>query len=278
LDISIEERAMSDYAMWAGFVIAGLCTLTGCAAGGDILGEHEPGTMLLVSLGGVGGENVGTHFVGEGLTDAGVPCRVVAYPWSRGAGGLFFCDLSDIEGNRRIAAELADTLCRFRDMHPAVPLVLVGHSGGTAMVVFTLEALPEGVAVDHVFLLGPAFSPAYNLAPALRHVRGHVLSTSSPADFVVLGLGTRVFGTMDRRHEQAAGKVGLRLPENLSAEDRAEYRKVRQARWSWPWLLEGHYGGHFAWSTPWFAKQYIAPVLLGEAIPDIYEPVLAPEP
>lgn len=256
---------------------AALCAAAGCATSRDLLSDCKPGRTLVISLGGVGGETVGTDFLRDGLEGAGVDCRVVAWPWSRGLAGLYIHDLWDVEDNRRRAGELAQAIDEFRSRHTDRPILLVGHSGGTAIAVFTLEALSPGIMVDQVILLAPALSGQYNLAPALRHVRQRLWSTCSPVDAVILGAGTRLLGTMDRRYEPAAGRDGLRLPDHLSAEDRTEYHKVYQARWSWPWVFDGHYGGHFGWSTPWFARQYLAPILVGGQAPDIFEPLIGQE-
>jgi pimeloyl-ACP methyl ester carboxylesterase len=252
-----------------------LCLAAGCSPDKPALPADLCDKPLVISLGGVGGETVGADCLRDGLASACGECQVVAWPWSRGLEGVYLLDLCDLEGNRRRAAELARQIEAFRAARPETPITLVGHSGGTAIAVFALEELAPEVQVEDVVLLGPALSPEYNLAPALRHVRGHLLSTCSAADVVLLGAGTRTFGTMDRRYQVAAGHDGLRLPPDASVEDREQYRKVLQARWNWSWLLRGHYGGHFMWSTPWFAEQYVAPLVTRGDVPLIFEPLTA---
>ena len=62
-----------------------------------------------------------------------------------------------------------------------------------------------------VFLLASALSPEYDLSKALGHVRGKVYVFTSPGDSLVLGTGTRLFGTIDGIKSDAAGLNGLRL-------------------------------------------------------------------
>ena len=61
-------------------------------------------------------------------------------------------------------------------------------------------------------LLSPALSPTYDLAPALSAVRREMVVFWSPLDVIVLGLGTRIFGTIDRIKTVSAGLVGFRGP------------------------------------------------------------------
>ena len=87
----------------------------------------------------------------------------------------------------------------------------MGKSGGTGLVVRALEGLPED-SVEAAVLLSPALSPGYDLSRALRAVRREMVVFWSPLDLFVLGLGTRIFGTVDRVNSVSAGLVGFRPP------------------------------------------------------------------
>ena len=60
---------------------------------------------------------------------------------------------------------------------------------------------------------------------------------------------------------------------DLSPGDRADYRRLRQAKWDAALLATGHLGGHMGWSSTAFAREFIAPVLRGEEPPPIFKPV-----
>ena len=86
-----------------------------------------------------------------------------------------------------------------------------GSRAGLGVMVKALEELDEE-SVERVVLLAPALSPGYDLTPSLRAVRGDVVVFWSPYDVIILGAGTRLFGTIDRRPERRrrAGRLRRR--------------------------------------------------------------------
>ena len=129
---------------------------------------------LVVSLDGVGGYDWGPRWIRAGLDEAGIKSAIVIYDWSQGPAGLWVGDLVDEQRNRESAQDLARIITSYMATKPGRPVTLIGHSGGTAVVVWALEALPAGVKVDRVILLAPALAPDYNLAPACAASRPHV--------------------------------------------------------------------------------------------------------
>src|SRR5439155_5076711 len=111
----------------------------------------------------------------------------------------------------------------FRGEHPTAAVFLVGKSGGTGLVVKALEHLPDD-AVEAAVLISPALSPTYDLTRALRAVRREMVVFWSPLDVIVLGVGTRIFGTIDRIKTVSAGMVGFRPPAAGEEDRRAQYR------------------------------------------------------
>ena len=88
----------------------------------------------------------------------------------------------------------------------------------------------------------------------------------SPLDMVVLGLGTRIFGTVDRVNSVSAGLVGFRPPGGLDEGGRLQYRKLRQVRWRPGMAGTGYLGGHVGPDSPAFLRKYVLPLLtVGEA-------------
>jgi hypothetical protein len=222
---------------------------------------------LVLSLDGVGGYNWLPRWLRQGLDDGGVPAAIVIYKWSVGPLGLWLTDLVVYRRNRQKAAALARKIAEYRERMPGRPVTLIGHSGGGAMAAFTLESLPAGVQVDRALLLAPALSPRYNLAPALRGVRDTAYATHSWIDFGLMGLGTLVCGTMDRRHSPSAGLVGFRLPRDLSDDDRRQYAKLRQIGWRPGLIRDGNLGDHSGCTNIPFSRRVLAPIVLGRTDP-----------
>ena len=215
----------------------------------------------------MGGYNWGPRWLRRGLDQAGVKAAIVIYDWTVGPAGMFLADLVWESRNRAVAADLADTIAAYSKAMPGRSVTLIGHSGGAAVVIWALEALPENVQVERVALLAPALAPEYNLSRAAQRVRERVHVAYSWADVGLMGAGTAVFGTMDRRHSVSAGLVGFRLPRDLASDERQAYQKVRQIRWTPGLVRNGHLGGHMGWTTTRFARDVLAPILEGQADP-----------
>ncbi|MEA3366494.1 MAG: alpha/beta hydrolase [Planctomycetota bacterium] len=251
----------------ARILLAGaLLAAAGCGSGRKAyVTEERLDHGLVVSLDGVGGYNWGPRWLRKGLDEAGVEAALVIYDWSKGPGGMFVGDLMDESRNRAVAHDLARTVATYAAAMPERPVTLIGHSGGAAVVVWALEAMPERCRVERVVLLAPALAPDYDLSPALKRVEQRMYVMHSPADVGLMAAGTAVFGTMDGRHSVSAGLAGFHLP--AACADRDQYAKVRQVRWTLDLLKAGHLGGHMGWTTTRFARDFLGPILLGRRDP-----------
>ncbi len=229
------------------------------------LPEGEASALVLVADG-VGGVGLCSHAL-QSVTGAGGGTLLVrAVPWGLGL-GRWHADLTNVGNHRAGAAAVADGVLAWSDRHPAAPVYLVGKSGGTGIVVGALERLPGGM-IESAVLLAPALSPGYDLAPALRAVRGELVVFWSPLDVVVLGAGTRLFGTIDRVRSVSAGMVGFRRPPGLDAEGRAGYDRLRQVRWHPEMATTGYLGGHVGPDSPAFLRKYVVPLFRDARAPE----------
>lgn len=190
-----------------------------------------------------------------------LPLAVKVVPWGHGW-GRWHRDLTNVANRDAQARRVAAEVSAFRALagEHGRQVALVGKSGGTGIVVKALEQLPAGV-VDTAVLIAPALSPDYDLSRALRAVRGEMVVFWSPLDVVVLGAGTKVFGTIDRVKSVSAGLVGFRPPSDANDERNAGYARLRQVRWQPEMATTGYLGGHVGPDSPAFLRKYVVPLL-----------------
>lgn len=215
----------------------------------------------MLVLGGVGGLDLCGFSLRLAARAARLPYAVEPVVWGHGF-GRWFADLSDVANLDRQAARVADRIRGFRAGHPGDPVFVVGKSGGAGVAARALERSDAG-SVERAILLEPALSPRYDLAPALRAVHRDMVVFTSPLDLVILGAGTRLFGTIDRVRTFGAGLVGFARPgpDEPDAERVRQYAKLREVRWRPRMLGLGHLGGHFGADQPWFLRARVIPLL-----------------
>jgi hypothetical protein len=230
----------------------------------DIPGPGRHRGLVLVADG-VGGLDLCGTALRYVLGAEGLPYAFHVFPWGHGF-GRWFADLTSVPNRDAKAALVADTVRRFRARQPGDPVFLVAKSGGSGVIIKALEQLEEG-AVRRVILLSPALSPGYDLTAGLRAVGREMVVFWSPLDVIVLGAGTRVFGTADRVRTVSAGMTGFRLPLTASpapvanGEQARQYAKLRQVRWSLRMAATGYLGGHVGPDSPIFLRSYVVPLL-----------------
>jgi pimeloyl-ACP methyl ester carboxylesterase len=211
---------------------------------------------VLLVVEGVGGINLMDVSCAIACRWADLPHEVRLFPWSHGFGrGLK--DLKDTEHLLTKADELAGEVRRLREEEPDRPVYIVAMSGGTGLAVRAAEQLPPDT-LERMVLLASALSPSYDLRPALAACRRGVVSYHSRNDVVVLGLGTRLFGTIDRQRVASAGLVGFRLPEGVEAQAPGPYARLIQVPWHAGMILDGNWGNHNAAGFPLFLAREVA--------------------
>ena len=194
-----------------------------------------------------------------------LPYVVTVVPWGHGF-GRWHRDLTNADNRDVQARKIAGLVLAFHDSNPGAPVFLIGKSGGTGLIVKALEDLPEA-EVEAAVLLSPALSPDYDLTRALKALRREAVVFWSPLDLIVLGAGTRIFGTIDRVKSVSAGLVGFRAPKSPTVEQAAQYAKLRQVRWHPSMMPTGYLGGHVGPDSPAFLRKYVVPLLRGDPTP-----------
>ncbi|GAC1449330.1 MAG: hypothetical protein NVSMB9_33120 [Isosphaeraceae bacterium] len=220
-------------------------------------GNHGGGLVLVAD--GIGGLDLCGTALRYVMGAEKLPFVVKVVPWGHGF-GQWHADLTNSINRDAKGAQVAEEVLAFRAGNPGAPVFLVGKSGGTGVIVKALEHLPDDT-VEVAVLISSALSPSYDLTRALRAVRRELVVFWSPLDLIILGAGTRIFGTIDRIKTFSAGLVGFRPPATLNEEQRMQYLKLRQVRWSPGMASTGYLGGHVGPDSPAFLRKYVVPLL-----------------
>lgn len=237
-------------------VLAGL--LGGCGTEQEYVTPDRLHRGMVIVLTGIEGRSALNEAICKGLAEGGVNWAIEIQDWTSAWGPLY--TLRAETRNRRLAKRLAERVRRYRIAYPDRPICLVGQSGGGAMAVWVAESLRGKDRVDGVILINAAISPDYNLIDALEHSRKGIVNFYSEADWVLLGLGTTVYGTMDGEHVASAGMGGFELHK-----DRPKlYDKLYQIGWERKMASTGHGGGHLSSGASRFVSRYVAPLVLAE--------------
>jgi hypothetical protein len=225
------------------------------------LPPSEPAERDLVFVvEGVGGFDIFAPSVHWALNHSGLPHEFRHFVWTHGWGHI----LKDLQDSPHLALEaeaLAAEVSRAKTTFPLRRIYLIGKSGGAALVLGAAEKLPPAT-LERIILLSAAVSPIYDLRGALRATSREIISFYSDHDQIVLGYGTRKFGTADRAFSASAGLHGFLVPRDLSAADQNLYRRLIQVPWTPSMMTEGNFGGHAGTNSPFFLRKEVTPWLL----------------
>lgn len=214
---------------------------------------------VVYAIDGVGGVGYFPRNLEQALEESGVPYPVRQHYWSHGI-GRWYKDLTNEARVQQYGESLADAIIGYKTRNPDKPVFIVARSGGTAVALEALRHLPDN-SVERVILLSSGLSPDYDMRDALGAVRTEIVSFWSKRDGLVLGLGTRMFGTLDRVHTDAAGRVGFSVPEDLPDEEAELYEKLVEVEWEAPMKATGNHGTHVGSAAPAFLREYVTPYL-----------------
>ena len=193
-----------------------------------------------------------------------LPLRVETFDWTHGHWRII-ADQIDRDHVRKEGLELAARVSALQQSCPGLPVCLVGHSAGSAVVLTAADVLPPG-SVDRIVLLAPAVSTDHDLRPALACARRGVDVFYSKDDVLYLGVVVTILGNSDRVRDAAAGRVGFR-PTIAGPGDAALYTKLRQYPWEPGLDPTGNHGGHYGAYQPDFLRAAVLPLLLPDDNP-----------
>ncbi len=249
-----------------GALLFGLYSTLGCVAHDGEVAQTSPmvssapvvtagvvddaGTVVLIP--GIIGDAATLFEMRDGLLDAACPYRIEIIPWED-SDRRPLRNLADFEANLARARGIADRLTRIRDERPDMPLVVIGNSGGGGLAIMAIEMLPEGVQVDRLILTAAAVSNDYDLSTIFAKC-GSVVNFHSRADAVV-GWGTTVFGTIDRKKTLSAGHTGFIGADGTPL----THEKLTQIEWRREWIRNGHDGRHRGYRSRQWAQHGLAP-------------------
>ena len=244
-------RLMHTLVCWR-WLVAGalLCQACGCASSTEGPTQEAVGEVILIP--GIAGHVSQLRGVRQGLREAGLARDIDVFSWGTSPVWAMW-NLMDLPANRKRAEAIAAQLVAFRREHPTEPLTLVGFSGGGGLAILCAEILPDGFMLDRIILVAGAISQDYDLSKVLCHCEHGLINFYSERDGIV-GLGTAVFGTIDRKKILSAGHSGF-----VDEDGRLRRQeKLVQIPWSPTWTQYGHYGGHLGYLSPRWAQHILA--------------------
>jgi hypothetical protein len=228
-------------------------------------------TALHIHLPGIGGYRSVDRGMLRGLREGGYDERIRVHDWPGADAGL--AALLATQRHKDESKLLAQMIREELEINPETHITVSAHSAGAGIIAWALEQLPADKKIDTLLLIAPALSPTYDLSRAMSHVRGKVYVIYSPYDSAVLGMGTKMFGTVDGVKVEAAGKVGFKQPPKA---DKQQYEKLVQIAYRSEWVKLGNIGDHIGGLSRPFAKTVLAPLLERNQLPETVQAKSSP--
>ena len=215
---------------------------------------------LVILLPGIDGCTTVSDNVARGLHAAGCDAAVEIHDW-RSFRGWNPLHLVTYRRNRHQANEIAQRILNYQAQYPDRPVDLIGHSAGAGVALFVLQQLPLGVQIRSAVLLAAAVSRRFDVSPLLETTRNGIWNFSSRGDLLTVGLGTMIFGTVDRRHSVSAGALGFSTLPTRTASTILSSRRLHEVNYQFEMAGSWNFGGHFGCTNSAFVANYVAPIL-----------------
>lgn len=246
-------------------IIFALCGSWWCRTIDHLSTDERSAAGLVIVLPGIEGLSTLNLDIARGLALGGVPCAIEVHDWTTGRAVFSIYHLRSESLHARQTVRLAARIRDYQDEFPGRPVVLVGHSGGAALILETLPLL-EDRKISGAILLAVAVSRAFDTAPARRNTEHGFWSFHSPFDWFQLGLGTFVLGTFQGKHTISAGMLGFRETEPeepVSGEmTPSVIAPLRQIGHRFSMVKSWHIGGHWGCANQLFAAEWLAPIVM----------------
>jgi len=214
---------------------------------------------LVIVLPGIDGCTTVGDGIARGLYAGGIRSAVEIHDWRSFRGWNPF-HLVTARKNFSRARQIVQRIADYHTEYPGRPVHLVGHSAGAGMVLFVLQQLPAGVMVESAVLLAAAVSRDFEVDTLSLRTQSGIWNFWSRGDLPTLGLGTLIFGTMDRRHAASAGAFGFRLRRDSQL---TPIRKLHEVGYQYAMARCWNLGGHFGCTNAAFVSRYVVPIVAG---------------
>jgi len=264
----------------AASVLATCVLAGGCGSSADTMSDEiaRIDRGLVVILPGIEGKGISSESIREGLIEGGVAQRIETFEWGMPVPGLGMAfNQMDVGRNREQAEKLTLRIYEYQRAYRGRPVFLVGHSGGSGVAVFALEALSrlrDAKPVTGAILIAASLSADYDLRPALKNTRYGIVSVSNPFDLAVLGIGTAAMGNVDGTRSASAGRTGFAMRDARLFKMPVTVGMLRGIRIT----------PHQAATTTSFVRKNIAPWIThtpwppAEMVEHLNQPAVYPEP
>lgn len=211
---------------------------------------------LAVILPGIEGKGISSESIRAGLREGGVQLRIETFEWGVSLPGVGMAiNQMDVARNHKQGDKLALRIQEYQRSFPDRPVFLIGHSGGTGVAVFALEALaklPDAEPINGAILIASSLSAEHDLIPALKLTRYGMVNVSNPLDLAALGLGVAALGNVDGARTAPAGRTGFATDHAKLFEMPVTLHMLRGIRIT----------PHTAGTTISFVREYLAPWIL----------------
>lgn len=223
-------------------------------------GEQRLQSGLVILLPGIDGCTTVCDNVARGLHSAGCESAVEIHDW-RSFRGWNPLHLTTLKQNRERAREICRRILEYQALYPGRPVHLIGHSAGAGVALLVLEQLPLGVRLTSVVLLAAAISRHFDVHALVDTTTDGVWNFWSRGDLPTVGLGTMIFGTVDRRHSVSAGALGFKSQAVRSDAASVSTTQLHEMNYQFGMVKSWNFGGHFGCTNSVFITRYVAPII-----------------